>query len=436
MHSWEFPEKMNPGQSIREYVEWNENVFKNKGDDAGDVIFVLGNSDMRFKIEARVINGEFSLKVFLCNFSTPLGHAFDLGWARDGTATFYLIEQNGQFSAPNLDVHWMSSNLALLGRRSLKWICIPGSHDSGMSERGSGTAFAHDGNTITQTTDVLGQLEFGARYFDIRPVISAGKYYTGHYGHILGSWQGANGQSIDSVVSQVNFYTAAYNELVVLNISHELNTDVGANSYRPFNQDEWNGLFSLLATISHLYVAPDPIHVDLTTLPLNAYIGEGKPAVIVVVEPECDLGEYAHRGFYKKINFNVYNSYSETNDLNAMMDDQIRKMQTMRPNPDASYFLLSWTLTQSKSEAAFCHLGADSILTLANRADAACLELFRHVTPQVYPNILYVDNLTDTRVADIAMEINRQAETDSYSSLLREFAGVRLDGAADTNGEN
>ena len=410
MHNWNFPEKINPDQSIQEYVEWNENIFHHKGDDAGDVIFTLENSDMEIIIQARVINEKFDLKVVLKNIPTIQHlHEFDLGWVHDGAVVFRLYQTDGKFSVAKFAPNWMSSNLALLGGRSLRHICMPGSHDSGMSEKGTGTAFGYECNTLTQTEDIYHQLMFGARYFDIRPVISAGKYYTGHYGQIPGSWQGANGQSIDSVISQVNRFTATYNELVVLNISHDYNTDVGPNSYRPFNQNEWNGLFSLLATISHLYVAPDPINVDLTTLPLNAYIGNGKPAVIVVVEPECDLGEYAHRGFYKKINFNVYNSYSETNDLNAMMDDQIRKMQTMRPNPDASYFLLSWTLTQSDSEAATCNIpkvGGDSILTLANRANAACLEILNHVTPQVYPNIFYVDNITDTRFADIAMEIN------------------------------
>ncbi|WP_224244333.1 hypothetical protein [Hyalangium gracile] len=57
-------------------------------------------------------------------------------------------------------------------------------HDSGMSTLSSGTAFANAGNVITQTTSIFGQLTLGARYFDIRPVISGGQFSTGHYGHV------------------------------------------------------------------------------------------------------------------------------------------------------------------------------------------------------------------------------------------------------------
>ena len=424
INNWSFPEKMNPGETRQEYIEWNGNIFKNKSNDAGDVIFVLGNTNMTLDVRARVINGKFNLKVFLFNIHTPLGDAFDLGWNHNGTVTFYLIEKSGQFSAPNLDTHWMTSNLPQLRGRSMRNMCIPGSHDSGMSERGADTAFAHDCNVITQTTNILGQLEYGARYFDIRPVISAGKYFTGHYGKIPGSWQGANGQSISSIIGQINYFTAAYNELIILNISHDRNTDVGADSYRPFTQEEWNGFFSLLTALSHLYVAaPDPINVQLTDLSLGSFIGNGKPAVVIVIEPECDLGEYAHKGFYKKRNYNVYNNYSNTNDLNEMINDQIRKMQEQRPDPNATYFLLSWTLTQSDGEATFCYLGvADSILTLANKANSATQDVLKYCTPQTYPNIFFIDDFANTKVTELVIEINSQAAQVPHSILPRDPA--------------
>ena len=410
MNNWNFPEKINSGEVKQEYIEWDQGFFNNHNDDAGEVTFVLGNTGMTFQVQARV-HEEFNLTVLLSNIHTPLGDKFDLGWIHDGTVKFYLIERNGQFSAPDLDTHWMTANLPLLGGRSLKNICMPGTHDSGMSERGADTAFAHDCNIITQTSNILGQLEYGARYFDIRPVISAGNYFTGHYGQILTeSWQGGNGQSISSVIKQVNYFTTAYNELIILNFSHAYNTDTGNHSYTDFNQEEWNGLFVMLTGLSHLYITTSgPINVNLTDLPLNTYIG-GRPAVIIVIEPECDLGEYAHKGFYKKVNYNVYNSYSNTDDLNTMMDDQIRKMKDQRPHPNANYFLLSWTLTQSSSQATFCYLDdEDSILTLANKANSVSQQVLNHCTPQTYPNIFFIDNIANTDVTDLSMQINLQA---------------------------
>ena len=411
MNNWQFPAKINPGESVREYVEWDQNIFHNQNDDAGDVVYALENTSMSFHIEARVINGNFNLKVILSNIPTPLGESIDLGWAHDGTVEFCLTERDGKFFAPIVVSNWMGSNLALLGGRTLKHMCMPGSHDSGMSVRGSDTAFAHDCNVITQTKDILSQLACGVRYFDIRPVISAGQYYTGHYGEISGiGWQGANGQSISSIISQVNAFITVFNELIILNISHDRNTDVGNTSYRPFTPDEWNNLFKLLLGISHLYVAIDPFSDDLTTLTLGAFIGAGKPAVLIIVEPDCELGEFAHKGFYKRSNFNVYNNYADTNDVNQMTKDQMKKLNSKRPNPDAGNFLLSWTLTQSGTQATFCSLGtSDSILELAKLANDASSEIIPHCTPNTYPNIILADNIADTRFLEVSMEINHLA---------------------------
>ena len=119
---------------------------------------------------------------------------------------------------------------------------MPGSHDAGMSTLTSGTAMGTRANVITQTQSIGGQLNAGSRYFDIRPVISAGQYVTGHYGRIeqLGvvTWQGGNGQSIDSIISEINAFTACNQELIILRLSHDLNTDVGNEGYRSFTQHE------------------------------------------------------------------------------------------------------------------------------------------------------------------------------------------------------
>lgn len=272
----------------------------------------------------------------------------------------------------------MQNNLDLLGKRNLRHICIPGSHDAGMSVRNGGTAFACDCNTLTQTSGILGQLQLGMRYFDIRPVIGgkSGEYFAGHYTHIglINSWQGANGQSIRSIIDDVNTYTACYKELVILYLSHDLNTNVGNSKYRYFTQEEWNGLFAQMKALNHLFIADNPANVDLTMLTLNDFISNNRAAVIVVVDPEnknISLGDYASQGFYMAKNFLVYNNYSDTNDLNKMARCQIKKMKKQKQKPDAPYFLLSWTLTQSNCQAVFCFTGLKkSIRRLADTAPA------------------------------------------------------------------
>lgn len=302
---------------------------------------------------------------------------------------------------------WMQQNLSMLGNRPLRHLCMPGSHDAGMSTFGTHTALVSPSNTVTQTTGLLEQLQAGARYFDIRPVLSGGSYYTGHYSQVSvpivgATWQGANGQSIPDIVQDVNTFTNANQELVVLYLSHDLETDEG---YIPFNQDQWNGLFSQLAKLNHLFIAPNPTSVDLTMLTLNAFIG-GQPAVVVVVDPSgrgITLGNYASQGFYTTGNFSVYNQYSDTDDLATMQQDQLSKLAAQRPNPDAGYFLLSWTLTQSSSDAVV----GPSILDLANTANAALPNILPACSAQTYPNIILVDNVTDgIGIASLAMAVN------------------------------
>jgi K+-transporting ATPase c subunit len=313
---------------------------------------------------------------------------------------------------------WMQNNLSVLGSSTLRQICMPGTHDAGMSTVASGTLFSDNCNTQTQTSAILGQLQAGSRYFDIRPVISGGQYLTGHYSDIgsgsTNTWQGGNGQSIQSIISDINTFTASNGELIILNLSADLDTDLGNSSYAPFTQAQWNALFSLMQGINNLYIYSASGSVDLTTLTLDTYIGNGSAAVVVIVNPSASgisLGSYANQGFYPAASFPSYNVYSDTNDLNTMISDQISKMQTQRTSPDSVFFLLSWTLTQDSLQAAACPLTggtSTSILDLANTADAQLSQILPACTAQCYPNVIYIDNIQSSlNVAALAMQINQ-----------------------------
>lgn len=355
------------------------------------------------------MRSQMSRRHFLGNTIKTLGAAATVGLS--ARATSVLADAASRAASSTA---WMQNNLALLGSRTLREICLPGTHDAGMSALNSGTAFAYTCNTVTQTNAILGQLQNGSRYFDIRPVISGGQYTTGHYSEIsqLNSWQGGNGQSIQSIINDVNSFTASNNELVVLYLSHDLDTDLGNSSYAAFTQAQWNSLLQMLQQgLNHLYTGA-AIGADLTTLTLNTYIGNNSPGVIVVVDASASgitLGSFAGQGFYLPQNFPVYNQYSDTNNLSSMTSDQLSKMAAQRPNPEASYFLLSWTLTQSSDEAVFCGTGfADSILTLANQANGQlAAQLLPACSAQTFPNIIYIDNLTSSvDIVSLAMQIN------------------------------
>jgi len=303
---------------------------------------------------------------------------------------------------------WMQANIGTLGSRPLINICIPGSHDAGMSQINSGTLFSDAANTQTQTLSIGAQLSAGSRYFDVRPVIADGAYSTGHYSDVtqISSWQGSNGQTIASVISDINTFTSTNNELVIINLSHAYDTDAGNSNYPIFTQAQWDALFAQLTGINHLYVDPNPSTVDLTTVTLSTFIGSS-PAVVVIVQPDdtIDLGDYASQGFYQYSQLNAYNEYADTNTLSTMESDQLTKLAAQRTTPESSYFLLSWTLTQDTAEV----LGlGDSILELADEADSAVYTaLPPKLSTSTYPNIILIDNFqNDGKIVDLVMTIN------------------------------
>lgn len=399
------------GAHANVYVEWDQNILHNTKKDKGSVTYALSGTSSSFQLLASAASGSFNLSALFDHLSSskyPQGSTINFGWAHDGATVFAMSGTLSNLSCPTPVTDWMHSNLDTLGSRTLQNLCIPGSHDCGMSKIDGHTGFSGNPDVVlTQTDDIAGQLAFGARYFDIRPVIASGAYKTGHYSKLdVIGWQGANGQSFSSIVQEINAFTSQNKELIVLNLSHDLDTDAADRNYSAFTQEQYNGMLAELAGLNNLFIAPNPTQVDLTTLTLNQFIGNGAAAVIVIVQPNngsVTLGDYAQRGFYTYSQFNAYNSYSDTNDLGKMTSDQLSKLRSVRTNPNAQLFLLSWTLTQSAKDII---LGT-SIKDLANEAYPSIFEqLPAACSAQTYPNILYIDNWVNANVTALALAIN------------------------------
>lgn len=419
MNSWNFPDVVPAWRSVRVYVEWDGNVFHTTSDDAAETNYTIAECGQVFQIAASAKNG-FDIRIVYLSLSTqgrPPGSSIDLGWNHDGDVNFVLSGPSDSFVDNAPPVAWMQANRSWLGSLTLRQLCMPGSHDAGMSVYTSGTAFASKCNTLTQTRSIGGQLAAGSRYFDVRPVISAGDFLTGHYSKVtqIDSWQGANGQSIASIIDDVNNFLASNGEFVVIRLSHDLNTDVGNSSYRPFTQGEWNDLFKVLTGVAKRWTLLDPTDVDLSSMRLDALIGSGQGAVIFIVDPSdpaVTLGGYAGQGFFSPRNYPIYDDYAHKNEVSAMAADQLAKMRAQRLTPNSPSFLLSWTLTQSDTQASTCATGlASSILDLAAQADPALPGmLWPACQPVPHPSILYIDAVADPVVAGLALAVNRLAQ--------------------------
>lgn len=160
----------------------------------------------------------------------------------------------------------------------------------------------------------------------------------------------------------------------------------------PLDNKQYETLLKQLSTLNNLYVAPRNLYnddgsINLQDLQLKSFIGDGKAAVIVIVQPSNPKvtipADLAGQGFYGPGSFPVYDSYSNTSDIATMSLDQLKKMSEQKLM--GNYFLLSWTLTQTTG----------SVLVGARMANSYLgQDLGRvKISPKLFPNIIYTDNV-------------------------------------------
>lgn len=126
-----------------------------------------------------------------------------------------------------------------------------------------------------------------------------------------------------------------------------------------------------------------------------------RAAVIVLVDEQVPLGEYANRGFYRASQLTVSDNYADTDDPTRMVRDQLQKMQA---RPEGTFFVLSWTLTQVNAKDVLFRPVAE----LAESANPLLFALLvGNCSRAVYPSVLYEDFMAaDRGVAAVAMAVN------------------------------
>lgn len=404
MNDWDFPDIIPSGRCEVVYIEWNQSIMRNQHNDKGRVSY-KNSAGQSFVIEAEAIN-QFNITVLFHSCDNLTNDKIDLGWKHDGYLNLFIAGTDNNYWSNNSSVNsWMNKMLPYISNLSLKNLCIPGSHDSGMFMNNDGT-IAPDCSVITQSKSIYDQLEQGIRYFDVRPIIGSGKFYSGHYSNTTIGWLGGRGQSIDSIIDDINKFTKLHNELIILNVSHDLNTD---DKYRKFDDNEWDAFLKQMNKLNYLFkVDTQEVDIDLSKSKLSTFIGKGQSSVIVIMESGSNnLGDYFLQGFFTKKHLNVYNEYSNTNNLDIMSNDQLTKMEYKAIDNNSEMFLLSWTLTQSDSQASTCMMpGIPSIKTLANSANNILPStLFSKCSCNLFPNIVYVDNVIDNNIALLCCSI-------------------------------
>ncbi|CAH1392324.1 unnamed protein product [Nezara viridula] len=299
---------------------------------------------------------------------------------------------------------WMTKNIEWLGILTLKQLCLAGTHNSGMNQITGGTPKAKPCKVLTQDLTVGKQLENGIRYLDLRPVLSEGIFTSGNF--MLtekNKWEGANGQSIESIIEDVNNFTSQYNEFIIINLSHSLNMD-GDTEPRKFNQKDWDQLFDLLNSTENLFHSKATLHLE--TITLGEITNNGSRAGVIYVFYDqgtgVDLGELAGKGFFYHRNLHLFQSESDTHDPLIMIDQQISLMEKVSHN---RYFLMSFIISQSPTKVTVCSKRRNH-RELAQKTNTKLKGILKYVSNDIHPNIIIVDYLADSNVAEVAMTIN------------------------------
>jgi hypothetical protein len=339
--------------------------------------------------------------------------------------------------------NWMSN----FHNKTLKQLCIPGSHDAGMSTSQYDTLWASSGNTVTQIMTIADQLERGLRYFDLRPAYVGGSsldgnnIYTGHYSWALDATiQGACGEKMADVLTGVkNFLTAHPTEVVILKFSHyysAVSPDYFFDDRTTTADQKQPKINSLIDLINSKLGST--IYTKSTSRLADTTLGNcaGKAIIVFDMAPLNDV-TLKSSNIYQYLDYNpqtlnataadltVFDKYSNTNSLNVMTSSTSPTPVYSPPQQDMTYdnpgqfyllenslnhggdlFLLSWTLTLSWAELE--NPAAYNIVQLSQLATsmlAQSMVSFQSSLANNFPNIIYVD-AADGFVTDVCVWIN------------------------------
>ncbi|MCJ1396858.1 hypothetical protein MMC11_000048 [Xylographa trunciseda] len=347
-----------------------------------------------------------------------------MGLISNRPSYFVLSGQDGDYNSVGNVEHWMQQNLYRLGGRTLQQVCVPSSHDSGMSKVTFKTKFASIGTVATQYVSVESQLRYGVRYFDIRPTLYKDEWSCGHWSFIdpkpwvrflpFNSWQGGNGESIKEVIEGVNSFTASSNELVILSLYRAFavrDTDDAfrRDDFADLQEHQWRSLLDILtgeAGLKHLWRPTEgdgELEVkDLTTIPLQRFIGGPEAAVIIILDANFDVTKYP--GCFPQSAWQW-----DCSDWQKRENERLQEFQQQAAKQNGRPYSYSGCHTQTDDEAIASTLGqsSSSVLELAVDAkDKLFTELFPACSEKVHPCAMNMDAIDSSDLAALAMAMN------------------------------
>jgi hypothetical protein len=283
---------------------------------------------------------------------------------------------------------WMTDALPQIGGRLLRQLCLPASHDAGMYLGGAMSAAGK-----TQSLTILGQAQFGSRWFDLRPKWTLAFGICIYHGITLGP-------ALSDVIADVRtFMLANAHELVVLNLCQ----------FDSFDQTTYSDMVKMIRDQLDTWLYKEkPDGKRLADLRLNEFVAD-RGRVLIVVDDDWAIktpepGFWVYRKCDKsdaaKSELSAFDQYSDKTEYEQMKSDQFDKFFDYngvceKDGSPCDLFLLSWTLTPTTG---VWYYAAEPDKKLGN--DIRELRIPNQFGEVV--NMLYVDYVEFSRATDIA----------------------------------
>lgn len=321
-------------QSLVQMVDMDAN--DKKSDTAGEAYYRIDTTSKTWHVtvdwidDKEMIRNRIAYDGLATNDVTQ-GSIIDLDWPslsydRGLTNQWVLTgsEEYGYWSSTSPPLTWMKSILGVIGDRKLKHVCMPGSHDAGMSKIDGHTGSGSASNTQTQVLDFYGQLLRGSRLFDIRPCLgNGGAQHLCQYSKVALNSQGGNGIKVDEAIEMINRFMKEYpGELVILDLNDECayDSDFPALEYPRLTADQWTPIWQKFR--NNIDKPCRGFGGDLTSITINEFIGDGAGCVITLLRgsiPGISTSTAdPSKGFYHRDSFPTIGDFSSTDDMQTL----------------------------------------------------------------------------------------------------------------------
>ncbi|KAK5987203.1 hypothetical protein PT974_11324 [Cladobotryum mycophilum] len=419
MEDWEagWPEYIEPGQVASAHAKPCFRAF-NCADSAGEVEYHFEGTKKPMSILYKMRSTRFKPAVSVqfrgelnsLNNGPNSEHKLEFLRLPSGSG-FVVAGKEGDFITNDGPLNWMQAMLPELKDVPLREIILPRSHHAGLW-KGKRIMLGQPANTQTHITTLHDQLgNGGIRVLDFRAALyKKGMFRESHLAKLAHNYHGMLGATLDEMIDEINaFNSEVPGELIILDVH------IDAIDARNVNNSKWKKLavkdrrllFKKLMRLRNRMNVPDD--EDISKWELNRFIGNETSAVLVNFDKSWfdeDPKEFpgGAAGFVTGANLPLTHRWSDTDNLDHMVEDQVRHFQELRKHRDNPIHIADWLLTQKGFNVI---IAEPSLLSLSTDAWRELYQrLWSRSTSESYPNWIAVDNVQGNMHKSIIMAMN------------------------------